>query len=108
MSRLWERGQLGRAVIAAAVGEDPGPGAGDDGSSGQLVFPLRLRLRTPTSEELSRRYDEVRAWIDGLSSTAGVRIERRRVNHRILGANDLPAEAWIDTLDDAVAMAGRE
>ena len=105
--RLWERGQLGRAVIAAAVGEDPGPGPGDDGSSDELVFPLRLRLRTPTSKELSRRYDEARAWIDALSSTAGVRIERRRVNHRVLGANDLPAEAWVDSLDDAVAMAGR-
>ena len=72
------------------------------------MFPLRLSLRTPSSRELSERFDEARKWIDGLDATPGIRIERRRVKHRVLGANDLPAEAWVDTLDDALAVVGRE
>ncbi|MGF1599848.1 MAG: Wadjet anti-phage system protein JetD domain-containing protein [Acidimicrobiales bacterium] len=121
VERLWARGQLGQAVISAAVGDAPAdpalPAGAADGRDGEgeerdddhveaMGFPLRLRLRRPTSRELTDRFDEVRRWIDDLSTVSAIRIERRRVNHRVLGANEVPAEAWVDSLDDALALAG--
>lgn len=73
-------------------------------------FPWRLRLKKPSSAELSEKFEEVRAWIAMLVSTAktddrlGYRIEWRVVNHRILGANTIPESLWIDSLDDALML----
>ncbi len=116
VQRLWDRGDLGRAAIAATV-DDPLTGVGDDavaddperGSALKLPpeFPLRLTLRSPSSRDLADRFDEVRAWIADLQTAPGVRIEHRRVNHRILGPNDVPHRVWVDTLDDAIAIVGR-
>ncbi|MBF0586699.1 hypothetical protein INT08_07155 [Prosthecochloris sp. N3] len=92
LQRLWQRGFLLAAVL-------------DDSE----FFPRRLKLKGPTTRELSDRYGEVREWIALLSSSVGwYRIAWRRVNHRQLGANDLPAEIWVDSLDDALEAVGRK
>jgi hypothetical protein len=72
-------------------------------------FPLRLRLRAPDSTALSERFDEVRAWIAELQhgSGRGYRLVLREVRHRVIGSNSLPAEVWVDTLDDALRLAGK-
>jgi len=62
----------------------------------------------PDSRELSDSFTEVRDWIAQLSSAAKqYRIIWRSINHRILGANELPAEIWIDTLEDALGLIGK-
>ena len=72
------------------------------------LFPRRLTLKGPDSRELSERFPEVRDWIAQLSAAAGsYRIEWRSVNHRVLGANEIPAEIWIDTLEDALGLIGK-
>ena len=90
--RRWDKGDL--------LGELAGPGG---------LFPLRLNLRGPTSSELSERFDEVRAWAAGLQQGlgAGCRLVMREVRHRVIGTNSLPAEAWVDTLDDALRLLGK-
>jgi hypothetical protein len=91
VKRLWERGQL----LASLVG-------------GEELFPRRLTLKGPDSRELSDCFDDVRRWIAQLPDAAGrYRIVWRSVNHRILGTNEIPAEIWIDTLDDALGFIGR-
>ncbi len=91
VQRLWDRGLL----LAPFTGGAP-------------VFPRRLRLKGPDSRALSERFAEVREWIARLSGAAGhYRMEWRRVNHRILGANEIPSEIWIDTLADALGFIGR-
>ena len=91
VKKLWERGVL----LAEAVA-DPGS------------FPRRLNLKEPNSAELAERFAEVRTWITRLDSEAGhYRVVRRTVNHRILGANEVPAEIWVDSLDDALGLIGR-
>ncbi len=91
VQKLWDRG----ALLAALAG-------------GETPFPRRIPCRGPNSAELSDRFPEVQDWIARLSTAAGpYRIEWRAVNHRVLGANQLPAAAWIDTLDDALAMIGK-
>lgn len=91
VQKLWNRGLL----LAPLAG-------------GTSVFPRRLQFKGPDSRELSERFAEVRDWIAQLSAAAGpYRIEWRRVNHRVLGANDFPAAIWIDQLSDALGLIGK-
>lgn len=89
--RLWEQGRL-----LAGLVEDAG------------LFPLRLRLKAPSSAELSERFDEARAWSRALQHEAqGCRLVMREVRHRVIGHNAVPAGAWIDSLDDALRFIGK-
>lgn len=89
--KLWDRG-----LLLASL------------ASGEAIFPRRLTLRGPDSRELSERFPEVRIWIAQLSAGAGLyRIEWRRVNHRVLGTNEIPAAIWIDQLSDALGLIGK-
>ena len=91
VQKLWDRGVL----LASLAG-------------GESVLPQRLPCRGPDSGEVSGRFPEVRDWIARLSAAAGAyRIEWRSVNHRVLGANQLPAAVWIDSLEDALALIGK-
>jgi hypothetical protein len=89
--RLWDRGML----LATLAG-------------GEFSFPLRLKLKKPTSTEMTDHFQEVRTWIADLGRGAKqYRLVMRTLQHRVLGANAVPAEIWIDTLDDAFAFIGR-
>jgi hypothetical protein len=96
VQKLWDRGQLLAAML-------------DRGDT----FPLRLALKRPTSTDLSERFDGVRTWARELQQNAktgrrpGYRVVLREVRHRIIGANSVPEEVWIDTLDDAVGMINK-
>jgi hypothetical protein len=71
------------------------------------LFPLRLSLRGPSSNDLSDRFDEVRAWVAELQHSAGCRLVMLEVRHRVIGQNSMPGEAWVDTLDDALRLVGK-
>ena len=88
--RLWERGELLRHWV-----------------TGEPLFPLRLRLKGPSPSELAGQFDAVRVWMAGLAAAPHLRIETREVNHRVQGLQRLPQSAWIDTLDDALALVGK-
>ncbi|TFG39549.1 MAG: hypothetical protein E4H48_08885 [Syntrophobacterales bacterium] len=91
VQKLWDRG-----LLLAAL------------SGGETIFPRRLTLEGPGSKELSERFAEVRDWIAQLAGLAGpYRIAWRSVNHRVLGANQIPAEIWIDSLEDALGLLGK-
>lgn len=89
--RLWDRGEL----LAGLV-------------SGHSGFPKRLALRVPTPTEMVERFDDVRAWIQALQAIPHCRVERRSVNHRVLGANLMPSEAWVETIQDALELIGKQ
>ncbi|SIT14305.1 Wadjet anti-phage system protein JetD domain-containing protein [Achromobacter sp. MFA1 R4] len=88
VERLWQRGELLRAVVG---GDTPG-------------WPLRLSLKAPSAADLSHRFDSVRGWVRDMSAMPRVRIEWREWVHRVQGRQRLPDTLWIDTLDDALAM----
>ena len=88
--RLWDRG----AILSGLV-------------TGEALFPRRLVLKRPTSMELGERFDEARSWSASLRSMPHVRFAMREFQHRVLGLNALPHQAWIDTADDALAMLGK-
>jgi len=71
-------------------------------------FPRRLTCKAPASRELVERFDDVRRWSAALCGMPHVRIELREFRHAVLGRNALPAEAWVDTLDDALAIVGKK
>ena len=92
VQKLWDRGTL-LAVLAWR----------------ESFAPLKVPLKGPTSSELSERFSDVRQWIGKLAGSENhYRIEWRQVNHRIIGSNEIPAEIWIDTLDDALALIHKE
>lgn len=90
LARLWERGELARDLL-----------------TGQARFPLRLPLKTPGSQDLRDRFDAVRAWTAELANTPQVRLEWEEVQHRVQGRQRLPAGAWVDSLDRALAWLGK-
>jgi len=100
VDKLWSRGQLLAALCA-------------EGRGGGEVFPLRIPLKVPDSRALSDDFAAVRVWSSALLDGAavpgrpGYRVVLRSVRHRIIGSNDLPAEVWLDTPDDAFALIGR-
>lgn len=89
--KLWDRGLL---LAQVAFGES--------------IFPKRLTLKGPTSTQMTDQFDEVRQWISRLQAKAGhYRLVWRDFNHRVLGSNQIPVQAWIDTLDDALMLIRR-
>lgn len=90
VQRLWERGELLRAAVLNAV-----------------TWPLRLSLKTPSAGDLSQRFEAVREWVQALVDTPQIRIEWRDWNHRVQGMQRLPAAAWIDDLQPALAFIGK-
>ncbi len=90
--KLWDKGHL----LAAMVDNDTD------------FFPRRLLLKTPPSKVLSEQYAEVRQWIAALQSAKGFRLEMQTVRHPILGENRIPKAIWLDSLEDAVIIIGKQ
>lgn len=97
VQKLWDKGDLLRPCV-----------------QGGVVPPRRLRLIGPSSTELTDRFDAVRAWMTGLGCHASAgnapryRLVLREFRHRVLGSNAVPDEVWLDTLDDALALIGKQ
>ena len=90
VQKLWDRGELLASLVA-----------------GESLFPRRLLLKGPTSAEMTERFNELRAWIGELQAMAHCRVELREFRHRLFGTNAVPQEAWVDSLDDALALIGK-
>ncbi len=91
LGKLWDKGTI---LASLAAGEE--------------LFPRRLNLKKPTSTEMAERFGEVRAWISRLDGGAKqYRLVWRDIRHRTLGANAIPAEIWVDSMDDCLALIGR-
>jgi hypothetical protein len=90
VQRLWDRGDLLRATV-----------------TGDASMPLRLHLKAPGAADLSDRFEAVRDWVHAIADTPQVRIEWREWNHRVQGAQRLPAAVWLDTLQDALVFIGK-
>lgn len=92
LQRLWDRGELLRARLPDAASP----------------FPLSLRLKKPTSQDLGSRFQQVRRWISQLQQAdPRYRLESKEVNHRQLGRNLIPDSVWIDQPDDALGLLGQ-
>ena len=115
--KLWDKGRLLACMVAPVDGVN-NAAVGAVVEAETPLFPLRLSLRTPRSNDLSERFDAVREWSAGLqqgrrggsaapTGAGGYRLVLREVRHRIIGQNSLPDEAWVDTLADALQLIGK-
>jgi len=91
LQKQWDRGD----VLASLV-------------TGHSLFPQKLSLKVPTSAEMTEHFDDVRTWSRELRELAGCRLVMREFRHRVFGANAVPHEIWIDTLDQALAFIGKQ
>lgn len=90
LARLWGRGELLRDAV-----------------TGNSRFPFRLPLKSPSSADITDRFNEVRAWAAELAAIDSVRVEWQDVRHRVQGAQKIPACVWIDTREDALTWLGK-
>ncbi len=88
--RYWDRGEILRAHLKE-----------------QPLFPLKLRLRSPTSRELATRFDEVRLWIHQISKLEGYDIEWKEIRHPIHGRNSLPQTIYAPDESTALKLIGK-
>lgn len=85
LARLWERGDMLRDAV-----------------NGHVRFPLRMSLKSPTSEDITDRFKDVRDWAAELAETTSVRLDWQEFRHRVQGMQKLPTCAWVETLEDAL------
>lgn len=90
LARLWERGELLRDAV-----------------TGHARFPLRMSLKSPTSADITDRFNEVRDWAAELAATNSVSVEWQELRHRVQGAQKLPTCVWVETLEDALTWLGK-
>ncbi|MGV6853178.1 MAG: Wadjet anti-phage system protein JetD domain-containing protein [bacterium] len=91
LQRLWDRGLILQQVIDKTE-----------------LFPKRLIFKTPGSKDLSQQFETVRKWIQSIKKLNGLRIIFKPVQHRIIGENQLPVEAWVDSTDNAVQLLNKQ
>ena len=97
VERQWQRGRLLSARF-----------------EGESLFPMALRLKRPSAQDLSSRFDDVRCWIRELDAASrqrrgfGYDIVSEEVNHRQLGRNQIPIGIVVPTEHDALALIGRQ
>lgn len=69
--------------------------------------PVGVPLRGPAAGEVAERLQDVRAWVAALEKgtrrrgAPTYRLETRPVGGRLLGSNQLPARAWVESYDGA-------
>jgi len=88
--RLWERGDFLRDAV-----------------QGHTRFPLRLSLKSPSTADITDRFDEVRAWAAELAAMERISVQWQEVRHRVQGLQKLPLCAWVQTPQDALRLLGK-
>ncbi|MFY9261182.1 MAG: Wadjet anti-phage system protein JetD domain-containing protein [Gallionella sp.] len=91
LQKSWDKGEWLRSLV-----------------TGQAIFPKKLSLKTPTSEEMTYDFAAVRAWVKELDALPHCRVVRREFKHRTLGNNAIPDEIWLDNPEQAGAWLGKK
>jgi hypothetical protein len=89
--KLWDGGQMGAEIVAPAG-----------------LFPRRLRLKGPSSADLTNRFDEVRQWVADIRQVPHCRVVMRELRHRVIGGNSIPDEVWVDDVEKALEWIGKQ
>lgn len=77
------------------------------------LFPSRVKINGPNSNELSLDFEKVIQWIEKLKNKEksklgyGYSLEEREINFRIVGRNRIPVYAVIETTEDALRLLNK-
>jgi len=97
LRRKWESGKILRSLI---IGDD--------------LFPLRLPLKRPKSNEVNENFAEISRWIKRLRDQSkqgigfGYELIEKEIVHRQSGRNLLPIHAVVPTVRDALRLLKKE
>ena len=72
------------------------------------LFPLKLTLKKPTSNDITNEFQAVKQWAALFSALSPYRVEWQTVNHRIQGEQKLPTSIWVDTLENALVILRKQ
>lgn len=72
------------------------------------LFPLKLTLKKPTSNDITNEFQAVKQWAALFSALPSYRVEWQTVNHRIQGEQKLPTSIWVDTLENALVILRKQ
>lgn len=76
-------------------------------ASGMPWEPMPVSLRGPSVRDHADRYSEVQAWCTLWRDRArGLRVEMATVGGRVVGANEVPRRAWVDSPDQLWTLLG--
>ncbi|SEA17248.1 hypothetical protein SAMN05660420_01472 [Desulfuromusa kysingii] len=83
-------------------------------ATGEPQFPLRLRFKKASGQQVVDSLVEVQQWLSELNASSkklggfGFTVEFSEVNHRKLGRQRLPSDIRFDTPDDLVRFIGKQ
>lgn len=90
LRRRWERGEFLTAYAAGVPWE-----------------PLSVGLRGPSARDLASRFADVQAWVrTWQDAPRRLRVDMATVGGRVIGANEIPSRAWIDTYEQLWLVLG--
>lgn len=72
------------------------------------LFPLKLMLKKPTSNDITNEFQAVKQWAALFSALSYYRVEWQIVNHRIQGEQKLPTSIWVDTLENTLVILRKQ
>lgn len=102
--RLWESGDLLRSTFQTLEKTQ----IEKDLTEKTIVFPYRLTLKMPNSNELSDQFEEARLWIEKIISIKKLKINWREFNHRILGRQKIPQSIFVESLQEAISFISKK
>lgn len=97
LSRKWVSGSILRYLITQDV-----------------VFPLRLTLKSPKNAEVNENFSEISKWIKTLRDNSkdmngfGYELVEKEIHHRQSGRNQIPTHVIIPTVQDALKLLKKE
>lgn len=75
-------------------------------ASGMSWEPLALGLRGPSASDTADRFDDVRAWVERWRRERRLRVELKTVGGRLVGVNEVPARACVDSYEQLWSVLG--
>ena len=96
LEKKWKNGEILRDTI-----EEQG------------LFPYRIKINVPDSNELSLEFERAIQWAQKLRDKEksrlgyGYFLEEKEINYRIVGKNRIPAYVVIETTEDALRLLNK-
>jgi len=100
--KRWKKGDILREYFREKYNKD------------FLIFPWKIKLKSPTSKELSTNTLEVFNWKKALKETDksvlayGYNIIEKKINNKIIGKNSIPTHIEILYPEDAIKLIKKE
>ena len=93
LERMWARGDICRAAV-----------------SGGDIFPLTIRFKRPAAKVMLDDLAATQDWVKEMQAYTNkhqITLHWQRINHRVLGRQQLPAHIVLDTPQQAARLIGK-